>query len=84
MLSLLKTSRDLKMMFAAVTHPVEGLSLKTLLTLKMKKSLICFVGTWRPAVLTTEQHSILFLKIGDLNSLCQGEIQNKRPGKVYD
>jgi hypothetical protein len=35
-------------MFAAVTHLVEGLSLETLLTLKVEKSLICLVGTRRP------------------------------------
>jgi hypothetical protein len=34
MLCLLKTSRDLQKLFAAVTHQVEGLSLETLLTLK--------------------------------------------------
>jgi hypothetical protein len=37
---LLKTSRDWQMLFAAVTHLAEGLSLKTLLTLKAEKSVI--------------------------------------------
>jgi hypothetical protein len=50
------------MVFAAVTHLVEGLSLETLLTLKVEKSLICLVGTRRPTVSIIEQHSILFLK----------------------
>jgi hypothetical protein len=39
------TSRDLQMLFAAAKHLVEGLSLETLLTLKVEKSLICLVGT---------------------------------------
>jgi hypothetical protein len=50
MLCLLKTSRDLQILFAAVTHLAEGLSLETLLTLKVEKSLICLVGTRRPTV----------------------------------
>jgi hypothetical protein len=36
--------------FAAVTHLVEGLSLETLLTLKVEMSLICLVGTQRTTV----------------------------------
>jgi hypothetical protein len=32
MASVLKTSRDVRMLFAAVTHLVEGLILETLLT----------------------------------------------------
>jgi hypothetical protein len=43
------------MLFAAVTHLVEGLSLEPLLTLNVEKSLICLVGTWRPTVSTTDQ-----------------------------
>jgi hypothetical protein len=35
MLCLWKTSREQQMLFAAVTHLVEGLSLETLLTLKV-------------------------------------------------
>jgi hypothetical protein len=35
MVGLLKTSRDLQMLFAAVTHLVEGLKLETVLTLKV-------------------------------------------------
>jgi hypothetical protein len=62
MLCVLKTPRDLQMLFAAVTHLVEGLSLETLLTLKPEKSLICLVGTWRSIISITEQQSILFLK----------------------
>jgi hypothetical protein len=49
------------MMFAAVTHLVEGLSLETLLTLKVEKSLICLVRARRPTVSIIEQ-LILFLK----------------------
>jgi hypothetical protein len=37
----LKTSIDLQMEFAAVTHLVEGLSLEALLTLMVEKSIIC-------------------------------------------
>jgi hypothetical protein len=37
---ILKTFRDLQM-FAALTHPVEGLSLETLLTLTVEESVIC-------------------------------------------
>jgi hypothetical protein len=42
------------MLFAAAKHLVEGLSLETLLTLKVEKSLICLVGTRRSIVSTTE------------------------------
>jgi hypothetical protein len=49
-LLLLKMSRDLMMLFAAITHLVEGLSLETFLTLKVEKSLICFAGICRPTV----------------------------------
>jgi hypothetical protein len=58
----LKTSKDLQMLFAAVTHLVEELSLETLLALKLEKSLICLVGTRRPTASIIEQQSILFLK----------------------
>jgi hypothetical protein len=47
-LFLLKMSRDLLMLFAAITHLVEGRSLETLLTLKVEKSLICFAGICKP------------------------------------
>jgi hypothetical protein len=50
MVCLLKTSGDLQMLFAAMTHLVEGLSLETLLTLNVEKSLIFLVGIWRPKV----------------------------------
>jgi hypothetical protein len=62
MLYLLKTFRDLQMLFAAVTHRVEGLSLETLLTLRVEKALICVVGTRRPTVCIIEQQLILFSK----------------------
>jgi hypothetical protein len=39
-LFLLKMSRDLQMLFAAITHLGEGLSLETSFTLKVEKSLI--------------------------------------------
>jgi hypothetical protein len=59
---LLKTSRDLQMSFAAVTHRVEGLSLDTLLTKKVEKSLVCLVGTRRLTVSIIEQEALLFSK----------------------
>jgi hypothetical protein len=40
--------RRWQMLFANVTHLVEGLSLDTLLTSKVEKSLIYLVGTQRP------------------------------------
>jgi hypothetical protein len=43
------------MLFAAVTHLVEGLSLETLLTLQVEKSLICLVGTRRLTVSIIKQ-----------------------------
>jgi hypothetical protein len=46
------------MLFAAVTHLVEGLSHETLLMLNVEKSLICLVGTQRPTVSIIEQHPI--------------------------
>jgi hypothetical protein len=51
------------MLFAAVSHLVEGLSLEALLMLKVEKSLICLVDARRPAVFEIEQQSILFLKM---------------------
>jgi hypothetical protein len=62
MLCLLKTSRDLQMLFAAVTRLVEELSLETLLMLKVKKSLICLVDIRRQTIFIIEQQSILLLK----------------------
>jgi hypothetical protein len=62
MLGLLKTARDLHMLFATVTRLVEGLSLETLLTLKVEETLTCLVGTWRSVVSVTEKQAILFLK----------------------
>jgi hypothetical protein len=49
-LFLLKMSRDLQMLFAAITHLVEGLSLETYFTLKVEKSLICFESICKPTV----------------------------------
>jgi hypothetical protein len=49
--------------FAAVKQLVERLSLETLLTLKVEKSLICLVGTRRPTTYIIEQQSVSFLKI---------------------
>jgi hypothetical protein len=43
-LFLLQISRDLQMLFAAITHLVEGLSLETFFTLIVEKSLIFFAG----------------------------------------
>jgi hypothetical protein len=59
MVDLLKTSRDLQMLFAAVIHLAEG---EALLALKVEKSLICLVGTRRPTVSTIEEQLILFLE----------------------
>jgi hypothetical protein len=47
-LCLLKTSRDLQILFAAVKNLVEELILETLLTLKVEKPPICLVVTRRP------------------------------------
>jgi hypothetical protein len=49
-------------LFAAVTRLVEGLSLETLLILKVEKSVICLVGTRRPTVSILQQQYIWFLK----------------------
>jgi hypothetical protein len=38
------------MLFSAITHFVEGLSLDTFFTLKVEKSLICFAGICKPTV----------------------------------
>jgi hypothetical protein len=61
-LFLLQMSRDLQMLFAAITRLVEGLSLDTFLTLKVEKSLICFAGICKPTVSIMEQQLLLFLK----------------------
>jgi hypothetical protein len=50
------------MLFAALTHRDEGLSLETPLAINVEKSLMCLVGTRRPTVFIMEQQSILFLK----------------------
>jgi hypothetical protein len=47
------------MLFAAVTRVVEGLSLETLLTLKVETSFIYLVGTQRPTVSVIERQLIL-------------------------
>jgi hypothetical protein len=49
----LRTSADLQMLFVAVIHLAEGLSLNTLLTLTVGKSLIFLVGTRRTTVTVT-------------------------------
>jgi hypothetical protein len=59
---LMKSSRDLQMTCAAVTHLDIVLSLEALLILKVEKSLICLMGTSRAAVSIIEQRLILFLK----------------------
>jgi hypothetical protein len=48
------------MLFAPVTNLLEGLSIETLLTLNVEKSLICLVGTRRPTLSIIEQQSISF------------------------
>jgi hypothetical protein len=53
MIYLLKTSGDVQMLFAAVTHLLDRLSLQTVLTVltvKVEKSAMCFVSTRRPEV----------------------------------
>jgi hypothetical protein len=57
---LLKISKNLQMLFAALTHLNEGLSLETPLAVNVEKYLMCLVGTRRPTVFIKEQ-SILFL-----------------------
>jgi hypothetical protein len=61
-LFLLKMSRDLQTLLAAITHLVEGLSLEIFFTLKVEKSLIFFSGIYRPTVSIIEHKLILFLK----------------------
>jgi hypothetical protein len=51
---LLKMSRDLQMLFAAITHLVEGLILETFFTLIVERSLIFFAGICKPTVSITE------------------------------
>jgi hypothetical protein len=46
---LLKSSRNLQILFTAVMHLLEGPSLETLLILKVEKSVIFLVGAQRPA-----------------------------------
>jgi hypothetical protein len=60
---LLKTSRDLQMLFAAMAHFDKGLTLETLLTLRVEKSLICLVDTRRPTASIIEETFILILKM---------------------
>jgi hypothetical protein len=62
MVCSLKKFKKLQMLFAAMTNLDEGLSAETLLMLKVKKSLICLLGAWRPTVLIVEQELILPLK----------------------
>jgi hypothetical protein len=49
------------MLFAAITHPVEGLSLETFLTPNVEKSLICSAAICKPTESIIEQQLILFL-----------------------
>jgi hypothetical protein len=50
------------MLFAAVTHLVEGLSLKTLVVLKVEKSIISLVRTRIQTIYITGQQLVLFLE----------------------
>jgi hypothetical protein len=43
-----------------VIHPVEGIRLETFLILKVEKSLIYLMGTWRTTVSIREKQSIFF------------------------
>jgi hypothetical protein len=61
MLCLLKTSRDSQMLFADVTHLVEGLRLETLLTLKVEKYLM--LSEYAKTSSIHNRITILFLKI---------------------
>jgi hypothetical protein len=56
----MKTSRDIRMLFAAVTHPVEGLSLETLLTLKLEKgrAIAQAVSRWLPTAAARVQSRV--------------------------
>jgi hypothetical protein len=65
------------MLFAAVKHLVKGLSLETLLALKVEKSLICLAGTRRPTISIIEQQSILFLKTLIRNKASGGWVGSK-------
>jgi hypothetical protein len=55
-------SKNLQILFAAMTHLAERLFLNALLTLKVENSLICLVGTRTPAVSMKEWQLILTLK----------------------
>jgi hypothetical protein len=66
----IEKSINLEMLFAAVMHLVEWLSLETQLMLKVKKSQICLLGTQRPTVYIIEQQSMLFMRTIARN--CQG------------
>jgi hypothetical protein len=55
MLCLLKTSRGLWILFAAVTQLTEGLSLETILALQLEKPVNSLVGTRRPTLSKTQQ-----------------------------
>jgi hypothetical protein len=57
-----KTSRDVQMTCASVTHLDVVLSLETLLILKVEKSLICLMGTPRATISLIERRLILFLE----------------------
>jgi hypothetical protein len=45
-----KMSKNMHILFAAMTHPAEELCLNKLLTLKVQNSLICLVGARIPTV----------------------------------
>jgi hypothetical protein len=49
------------MLFAAITHLAERLSLETILTLKVEKSLICFAGICKPTVSIIKQQLIIII-----------------------
>jgi hypothetical protein len=59
----MNTFRDIHTLFEAMTHLVESLCLATLMTLKVKMPLICFVGTRSSKLSIIEQQSVLFLKM---------------------
>jgi hypothetical protein len=63
---LLKMSRDLQMPFAAITHLVEGLSLETFLTLKVKESMMIMIMMMMMIIIiiTTTVHKFMLFSYG--------------------
>jgi hypothetical protein len=76
--AFLKTSRNLQMVCAALTHLDEGLSLETLLTLKVENTLIRLLGSWRRTVSINRTFDFVLEIFNKVNNIEMLQLRIKR------